>query len=151
MQNPYKCPGKDAFMQTKEFYWKERVHIYDTDSQGIVHYAGYYRFFTDASEQYAKSRFGLNWPLVNDKVWFVVVDSYARYRMPLRLGDEIRTYVNAATAGSKAIEFAFKIYRNTDMVCEGRIVQVAIDKKAWKAVSLPRSIAARISGRTVKR
>ena len=48
----------------RQFTFKESVRIYDTDAQGIVHYAGYYRFFTDALEQFVKERIGGTFPLL---------------------------------------------------------------------------------------
>ncbi len=132
-------------MPNKDFVWEERVRIYDTDAQGIVHYAGYYRFFTDAFEQFARSKFGLNWPLVNNRVWFVVVESHAKYHRPLRLGDRIRTHVNATRVGKKALEFNFRIYKGAELSCEGKIVQVAIDNKTWKSIALPRNMTLKIS------
>jgi acyl-CoA thioester hydrolase len=131
-------------MASKDFVWGETVRIYDTDTEGIAHYAGYYRFFTDAFEQFAKNRLLLDWPLVNNRVWFVVVESYARYYKPLRLGDRMRTHVNVEIVGKKALAFNFRIYKNAAMVCEGKIVQVAIDRRAWKAVQLPKSIVAKV-------
>ncbi len=131
-------------MQKKDFVWEERVRIYDTDAQGIVHYAGYYRFFTDAFEQFARSRFGLNWPLANNKVWFVVVESHAKYHKPLRLGDRIRTHVHATRIGTKALEFSFRIYNGAELSCEGEIVQVAINNRTWKSIALPRSMVTKL-------
>ncbi len=131
-------------MPKKDFAWEERVRVYDTDTQGIVHYAGYYRFFTDAFEQFARSKFGLDWPLVNDKVWFVVVESHAKYHKPLRLGDRIRTHVHVAMVGKKALRFDFRIYKGSELSCEGEIVQVAINNRTWKAIALPKDIIKKI-------
>ena len=38
----------------EDFVFEDTVRIYDTDAQGVVHYAGYYRFFTDAAELHAR-------------------------------------------------------------------------------------------------
>ena len=37
-----------------DYSFSEDVKIYDTDAQGIVHYSGYYRFFTDAMQEFIK-------------------------------------------------------------------------------------------------
>jgi acyl-CoA thioester hydrolase len=130
-------------MPVKDFVWEERVRIYDTDTQGVVHYAGYYRFFTDALEQFAKSRLKVNWPLVNGMVWFVVVESHAKYHRPLRLWDMIRVHVVPAVAGRKALSFAFRVYKRSELACEGKLVMIAIDPKAWRSIVLPRNIASK--------
>lgn len=131
-------------MPDKSFTWEERVRIYDTDVQGVVHYAGYYRFFTDALEQFARNRFRVNWPLVSDRVWFVVVESHARYHRPLRLWDRIRIHVNARAAGRKALSFSFHIYKHGKLTCEGELVMVAIDRKTWKSMTLPKNIESEV-------
>ncbi len=131
-------------MLSNDFVWEEKVRIYDTDAQGIVHYAGYYRFFTDAFEQFSKSKLGSEFPLLNSRIWFVVVESHAKYYKPARLGDKLSTHVNVEIVGKKAMCFNFKIYKGKYTICDGKIVQVAIDSKTWKAVVLPKNIVTRI-------
>jgi acyl-CoA thioester hydrolase len=131
-------------MAGKEFVWDDRVRIYDTDSQGIVHYAGYYRFFTNAFEQFSRERLGSEFPLVSERVWFVVVESNAKYYKPARLGDKLRTHVHASILGKKAMRFDFRIHRGNDVLCDGYVVQVAIDRRRWKAVAIPQGITRRL-------
>jgi len=62
-----------------EFVFEETVRIYDTDAQGIAHYASYYRFFTNTIEKYMREKVGIPYPNVNDELWFVMVESHAVY------------------------------------------------------------------------
>ena len=123
-----------------EFIYNETVRIYDTDAQGIVHYAGYYRFFTDALEQFAMQRAGRMFPLPNENIWFVVVESNAKYHKSAHSGDELEVRLNAELLSEKAIRFDFKIYRDGELICDGYIIQVAIDKNLWKSVPIPKEI-----------
>ncbi|MCL4400917.1 acyl-CoA thioesterase [Candidatus Parvarchaeota archaeon] len=123
-----------------EFIFNETVRIYDTDAEGIVHYAGYYRFFTDALEQFANERTGRMFPLINKNVWFVVVESNAKYYKSARAGDFINVGLLPKLLSKKAIRFNFSIRRDGELLCEGYIVQVAIDKDKWKAVPIPKDI-----------
>ncbi len=141
-------------MTAREFAMKDRVRIYDTDAQGVVHYAGYYRFFTDAFEQFSRTRLGSDLPMANSRIWFVVVESSARYYRPARLGDTLMTHVRAKLSGRKAVRFSFRIMRKRELICDGSIVQVAIDSRRWKAVEVPRATAlkiARLGGGLTKR
>ncbi len=131
-------------MKNKMFVWDERVRIYDTDAQGIVHYSGYYRFFTDAFEQFSRSMLSSEFPLISDKVWFVVVESKAAYHKPARLGDKLKTSVEAEILGKKALKFSFKIHKGQSLMCDGYIIQVAVDNKKWKAVEIPKKIVEKI-------
>lgn len=134
-------------MSGKEFVYEEKVRIYDTDAQGIVHYAGYYRFVTDAFEQFSKIKLGSEFPLLTNRVWFVVVESHARYYKSAKLGDKLSTHVNVEIAGRKALCFNFKIHKGRSVICDGKIVQVAIDSKTWKSVVLPKKLVARLKKR----
>ncbi len=131
-------------MEKKTFLWKEKVRIYDTDAQGVVHYAGYYRFFTDAFEQFSRSVLDSSFPILDGRTWFVVAESNAKYHRPSRLGDELHVHVSAEMPGPKAIKFIFRILVNEILVCEGYIVQVAIDSKKWKAIRVPPHISRKI-------
>ncbi len=123
-----------------EFFFDEMVRIYDTDAQGIVHYAGYYRFFTDALEQFSNARAGYLFPAINEKLWLVVVESNAKYYKSARAGDKIRVGITPSIISEKAIRFDFSIRRDGDLLCEGYIIQVVIDKNKWKAVPIPKEL-----------
>lgn len=123
-----------------EFVFDETVRIYDTDAEGIVHYAGYYRFFTDALEEFANERTGRMFPLINKNVWFVVVESNAKYYKSARAGDSINVGLSPKLLSEKAIRFDFAIRRDGELLCEGYIVQVAIDKDKWKSVPIPKDV-----------
>ncbi len=123
-----------------EFIYEETVRIYDTDAQGIVHYAGYYRFFTDALEQFATQKTGRKFPLPDDKIWFVVVESNAKYYKSARVGDNLSVGLSPSKLSDKAIRFDFKIRRDGDLLCDGYITQVAIDREKWKSVPIPQDL-----------
>ena len=122
----------------REFTIKERVRIYDTDLQGIVHYSGYYRFFTDALEQFAEKKLGDGFPVIAKDVMFVVVESNARYHKSAALGDVLNVRITPELLSDKAIKFNFAIDRTGEEICDGFITQVLIDRKKWKAVPIPR-------------
>ena len=128
----------------EEFCFDEMVRIYDTDAQGIVHYAGYYRFFTDALEQFSYERAGRLFPAINDNIWFVVVESNAKYYKSAREGDKIRVGLAPRLISEKAIRFDFSITRDGDLLCEGYITQVAIDKNEWKSVPIPKDLISKL-------
>ncbi len=131
-------------MQDNSFTWKERVRIYDTDIQGIVHYAGYYRFFTDTMEQFCRKTINISFPMLSDRIWLVVVESKASYHKPARLGNMLSTRLRAEMIGKKAVRFNFRIYSRRELMCEGSIVHVAIDNRKWRAVPVPEALKSAI-------
>ena len=131
-------------MAAKKFVFGDYVRIYDTDAQGIVHYAGYYRFFTDAVEKFMTKMLGVDYPLFDSRVWFVVVESAAQYHKPAKLGDRLSVSLTASMPSGKAVRFDFRIRRKGVDICSGHIVQVAIDRRRWKATSVPKRLASRL-------
>ena len=128
-------------MATKSFVFNDYVRIYDTDAQRVVHYAGYYRFFTDSAEKFMSKAVGINYPLFDSKVWFVVVESQAQYYKPAKLGDRLSVSLVASMISKKALRFDFNIRRKGVRICSGHIVQVAIDRRRWKATNIPTRLA----------
>ncbi|MEM3841614.1 MAG: thioesterase family protein [Candidatus Micrarchaeaceae archaeon] len=127
------------------YVFEDNVRIYDTDAQGIVHYAGYYRFFTDAAENFMRETLGTSYPMIDSDTWFVVVESKAQYRKSAKLGDLLSVVLKPEILSSKALKFEFEILRGGERICDGYITQVSIDKNKWKAVDIPQNILGRIN------
>ncbi|MCL5679994.1 MAG: acyl-CoA thioesterase [Candidatus Marsarchaeota archaeon] len=128
----------------KEIIFTDRVRIYDTDAQGIVHYAGYYRFFTDAAESFMRDTLGVSYPLLDSKTWFVVVESEAKYYKSAKLGDELSVMLNPKLLSEKVLRFDFEIHVNGVLSCGGHITQVSIDKLRWRAKPMPKNVLEKI-------
>lgn len=128
-----------------EFVYRETVMIYDTDAQGIAHYASYYRFFTNAIERFMTDKTGVNYPIVNDELWFVIVESHAVYKRPLKLGDEIIITVSPKVLSKKIIRFDISIIRGGEKTTEGYVIQASINPKTWKAVELSEELINKIT------
>ncbi|MCL4404410.1 MAG: acyl-CoA thioesterase [Candidatus Marsarchaeota archaeon] len=132
----------------KKIVFTDRVRIYDTDAQGIVHYAGYYRFFTDAAEGFMRDTLGLSYPLLDERTWFVVVESEAKYFKSAKLGEELSVLLEPKLVSDKALRFDFEILVNGSKSCVGHITQVSIDKELWHAVPMPPSVLEKIRNST---
>ena len=122
---------------SKVFVYKEKVRMYDVDSQSVVHFSDYYRFFTDCLEEFSMKLFGRVFSDLSNEIFFVTVSSQAEYRHPLHLGDLLRIEMKYDLLSRKSIRFNFKIYRGNEEACEGSLVQVAVDKKTWKSTEIP--------------
>ncbi|MCW1293808.1 MAG: acyl-CoA thioesterase [Candidatus Parvarchaeota archaeon] len=127
------------------FIKKETVRIYDVDAQGVVHYAAYYRFFTDTLEDYSRSKFGNYLSEISKDTWFVTVESKATYHRPVKLGDVLEIHMNMNIISKSAIRFDFSVFSGEKLAAEGYITQVCIDPKAWKAKPIPDELKNRIN------
>jgi YbgC/YbaW family acyl-CoA thioester hydrolase len=119
-----------------DYSFKEDVKIYDTDAQGIVHYSGYYRFFTDAMQGFINSK-GYHFPIIDENRWMVVLESNANYIKSARLGDTLNTLLKINPISKKILRFDFDIMRGEDHICKGYILHICIDKNSWKSTDLP--------------
>lgn len=118
------------------FNFKENVRIYDTDAQGVVHYSGYYRFFTDAMQEFMDSK-GYKFPFVDDKHWFVVLESNAKYINSAKAGDSLNVNLLITQVSNKILKFEFDIKRGSDQICQGYILHICIDSTIWKSTAIP--------------
>ncbi|MCL4398257.1 MAG: acyl-CoA thioesterase [Candidatus Parvarchaeota archaeon] len=119
-----------------DYSFSEVVRIYDTDAQGIVHYAGYYRFFTDAMQEFVKAK-GYSFPTVDENRWMVVLESNAKYIKSARMGDTLNTFLKVSSLSKKILRFDFNIMRGSESICQGYILHICIDKNSWKSTELP--------------
>ncbi|EET89693.1 MAG: acyl-CoA thioesterase [Candidatus Marsarchaeota archaeon] len=131
-----------------KFKVKETVHVYDTDYQGIAHYAAYYRFFTDCIEAFQKQILGQKKPnFSKGSVWFVVGESNAHYNRPVRAGDTLEVSLDVALVSPSVIKYAFEIKNLTtrEISTYGYLKMVAINPRTWKATNVPQNIAKKIN------
>ncbi len=129
------------------YMFKDKVMVYDTDYQGIAHYASYYRFFTDAIEGYKRDVLNLQTNTINDNIWFVVVESKAQYHKSLHINDEIYVELYPKLSESKkALTYNLKIKLvNTGELCtEGYLTMVSINHKLWQATEIPEDLLKKI-------
>lgn len=132
-------------MQNIEYVFEDVVRIYDTDAQGIAHYAAYYRFFTNTIEKFMQEKIGIPYPIVNEELWFVIVESHAVYHKPVKLGDKLTILLSPKILSNKTVRFDFKILRNGELTTEGYVIQVAINPKIWKSVDMPKEIIGKLT------
>ncbi|ACP34258.1 thioesterase superfamily protein [Sulfolobus islandicus Y.G.57.14] len=132
-------------MENIEYVFEDVVRIYDTDAQGIAHYAAYYRFFTNTIEKFIKEKVGIPYPIVNDDLWFVIAESHAIYRKPVKLGDRLTILLNPKILSNKTIKFDFRILRDGELTTEGYLIQIAINPKIWKSTEMPKEIMDKLS------
>lgn len=105
-----------------------RVAFYDTDPMGVVWHGNYLKFFEQAREallrqyRYDYSRMqesGCIWP---------VVESYAKYRHPVRFGEQISVRAFILEFENR-LKIGYEVCREggAQLCCHGHTVQLAVD------------------------
>ena len=91
-------------MDSAVFTWPVRVYYEDTDAQGVVYYANYFRYTERARTEWLRS-LGVDQSRLLDESrrMFVVVSVAADFVTPARFNDEL--VVTAALAGLSRASF----------------------------------------------
>jgi tol-pal system-associated acyl-CoA thioesterase len=118
-----------------------RVYLEDTDAQGVVYNASYFRFMERARTEWLRER-GVDheqW-LGEHGVVLVLASIEARFRAPARLSDVL--YVSAALLEARGarIRFAQEVRCNSpngELVCEGVAEVACKDASGGKPRRLP--------------
>ena len=128
----------------KPFELPIRVYYEDTDAQGVVYYANYFRFMERARTEWLRS-LGVDMVRLQDEERriFVVAEVQTKFHAPARLADDIvvTACLNSQTRVSFDIEQ--KIYReNTDgdMLISGIVKAAYLDADTMRPQRIPSSL-----------
>ena len=93
------------------FAWPIRVYYEDTDAQGVVYYANYFRFMERARTEWLRTLGVDQRSLLNDqRRMFVVTETQAAFIAPARFNDEIVVTAGLATLGRATFDIEQNIY-----------------------------------------
>lgn len=125
----------------KPFAWPVRVYYEDTDAQGLVYYANYFRFMERARTEWLRY-LGVEQDvmLYQQRRIFVVVDTHADFLVPAKFNDQL--IVTAAPSSRSRASFVIEqnIYRNRldgEHLCKGTIRAAYLNADTLKPVRLP--------------
>jgi acyl-CoA thioester hydrolase len=115
----------------QEFIWPIRVYLEDTDSQGVVYNASYFRFMERARTEWLRDR-GVEHDDARERhgVLFVLTAIEARFRAPARLGDLLHVSATMIEARGARMVFEQSTCRAADareLLCNGRAEVACMD------------------------
>jgi acyl-CoA thioester hydrolase len=130
--------------ETKPFHWPVRVYYEDTDAQGVVYYANYFRFMERARTEWLRA-LGADQVrmLYEDRRMFVVTRTELDFIVPARFNDEL--IVTARLSGLSRASFDIEqiIYRDSldgVICCRGGVRAAFLDADTLKPQRLPASL-----------
>jgi tol-pal system-associated acyl-CoA thioesterase len=128
----------------KEFVLPVRVYLEDTDAQGVVYNASYFRFMERARTEWLRAE-GLDHEELREEhgVVLVLAAIEARFRAPARLSDML--YVSAAVVEARGarIRFAQDVRRadpKGELVCEGTAEVACMDAREGRPRRFPTTL-----------
>ena len=126
------------------FTWPIRVYYEDTDAQGVVYYANYFKFMERARTEWIRA-LGIEQDVLlrEQRRMFVVVDTQAEFRMPAKFNDQL--VVTAALLSRARASFVIgqDTYRDNldgDCLCKGTVRAAFIDADTLRPAKLPDSL-----------
>jgi tol-pal system-associated acyl-CoA thioesterase len=130
-----------------DFWLPVRVYLEDTDAQGVVYNASYFRFMERARTDWLRER-GIDHTDFDHRlrVSFVLTSIEARFLAPGRLGDRLLVSADVSElTGARAI-FTQQVHRDDeggDLLAEGRAEVACVDKatgrpRRWPAEFIER-------------
>ncbi len=121
-----------------------RVYYEDTDAQGVVYYANYFRFMERARTEWLRS-LGVDMVRLQEEERriFVVAEVNTKFHAPARLADDL--IVTAKLEGLTRVSFEIeqKIYRNStdgDLLISGIVKAAYLDADTMRPKRVPPSI-----------
>ena len=126
------------------FAWPIRVYYEDTDLQGVVYYANYFRYMERSRTEWLRS-LGVEQDrlLTEERRYFVVVDTYARFVKPARFNEMLVATSRLKELTRATFTIEQNIYRETqdgELLVEGMIKAAYVDADTQRPLKIPVSI-----------
>lgn len=128
----------------QHFRVREFVRWGDIDQAGIICYGAYVRFFEIAETEFFRS-VGFPYSQLFDRFdfWLPRVQLHFDFRSPALLDDLLEVEMWIGRIGNSSLRLEFSIHKvGGDITAEGYEVVVAIDRKTFKPMPVPREFAA---------
>jgi acyl-CoA thioester hydrolase len=128
----------------KPFEWPVRVYYEDTDAQGVVYYANYFRFMERARTEWLRS-LGVDMVALMDdeRRIFVVAEVQVRFAAPARLSDHLVVTARLTNLTRVSFDIEQKIYRGSlegELLIDGTVKAAYLDADTMRPKRIPMSL-----------
>lgn len=128
-------------MNNKLFSWPVRVYYEDSDAQGLVYYANYFKFMERARTEWLRALGVEQDELLNkERRCFVVTRTSADFLKPAKFNDELLVTVQLERLSRASFVLEQKVFRQSldgDLLCRGMIKAAFINADTQKPVRVP--------------
>ena len=126
------------------FAWPLRVYYEDTDAQGLVYYANYFKFMERARTEWIRA-LGIEQDVMlhDERRCFVVVETQAAFITPARFNDELVATARMSEHTRATFLIEQNIYRNSldgELLCKGTTKAAFINADTLKPLRLPAAL-----------
>ena len=129
---------------TEPFELPVRVYYEDTDAQGVVYYANYFRFMERARTEWLRS-LGIDMAALQDEQRriFVVAEVNVKFHAPARLNEDLVVTAGLIDRTRVSFDIEQHIYRKStdgDLLISGIVKAAYLDADTMRPRRLPPSI-----------
>jgi len=107
-----------------------RVRYQETDQMGVVYYSNYLVWFEIARTEFFRVK-GLDYKRIEeeDKIYLPVVESYCRYKAPVRYDDVVAVTAELTEIGAARISFSYEVKVEGKLTTLGTTKHTFVDDK----------------------
>ena len=114
---------------SRDYQFEFRVRYYETDAQGFVHHANYFKYFELGRVEQLRASGHDYADLEAQGVLLVVSRIAARFHRPSRFGDTLRLRIRTERARGARIDHRYELFRDQQLVAEGESTLACVDRQ----------------------
>ena len=123
------------------FSWPIRVYYEDTDAQGLVYYANYFKFMERARTEWLRS-LGVEQDvlLYQERRLFVVIETSIEFLAPAKFNDEIVATAALSDLSRATFTMEQNIFRDSldgELLCRGRTKAAFLNADTLRPMRVP--------------
>jgi acyl-CoA thioester hydrolase len=130
--------------EVEPFEWRIRVYYEDTDAQGVVYYANYFRYMERARTEWLRSLGVDQSHLLNEqRRMFVVTETKAEFVSPARFNDEVVVTARLANLSRATFDIEQNIYLNgldDTLLLRGSVKAAFLNADSMRPMRVPAEI-----------
>jgi len=133
-----------ALQGSKPFAWPVRVYYEDTDAQGVVYYANYFRFMERARTEWLRA-LGVDQPklMYEERRIFVVTETRAEFIAPAEFNDELIVTAGLANLKRASFDIEQDVYKDSldgKLLCRASVTAAYLNADTKRPMRVPVSI-----------
>jgi acyl-CoA thioester hydrolase len=129
-----------------EYRLRRRVHFYETDAAGIVHFSAFFRYMEEAEHALWREA-GLSIHPSEGEIGFPRVATSFEFHRPLRFEQEFDVWIRIVAMTRKTIRYACLVTREETKIATGSLTIACVRRRPnepMRAIEIPSEIAARL-------
>lgn len=105
------------------------VRYYETDAQGVVHHANFFKYFELARVEHLRALGYEYADLEREGVLLVVNKIACAYKQPARFGERLRIAIRVVRARGARIDHEYSVFREHLLLAEGSSTLACINRQ----------------------